>query len=65
MTSVSIRSSRGLAARTLSASTPKVRYLVLTRPLLPRASWFWSMVVYSKRMLSKASPWGGMMMRFS
>ena len=36
---------------------PKVRYLVLIRPLLPLASWFCSMVVYSTRMLSKSSPW--------
>ena len=65
MMSVSMRSSRGLAALILSASTPKVRYLVLTRPLLPLASWFWSMAVYSARMLSKLSPWGGITMRFS
>ena len=36
--SVSTRSRRGLAARSVSASTPKVRYLVLIRPLLPLAS---------------------------
>ena len=34
--SVSMRSSRGFAAFRLSASTPKVRYLVLISPLLPR-----------------------------
>ena len=36
--SVSMSSKRGLAARRLSASMPNVRYLVLIRPLLPRAS---------------------------
>ena len=60
--SVSMRSSRGLAARMLSASMPKVRYLVLIRPLLPFASWFCSMATYSVRMLSKSSPWSGMEM---
>ena len=60
--SVSMRSRRGLAALRLSASMPKVRYLVLIRPLLPLASWFCSMVVYSTRMLSKSSPWRGMLM---
>ena len=63
--SVSMRSSRGLADWILSASMPKVRYLVLTRPLFPRASWFCSISVYSARMLSKSSPWGGMTIRFS
>lgn len=33
-----MRSSRGLAALRLSDSMPKVRYLVLIRPLLPRAN---------------------------
>ena len=60
--SVSIRSSRGFAARMLSASMPKVRYFVLIRPLFPFASWFCSIWVYSPRMLSKSSPWGGMVM---
>ena len=55
-TSVSIRSRRGLAERMLSASMEKVRYLVLMRPLLPRASWFCSICVYSTRMGSKSSP---------
>ena len=64
-TSVSMRSSRGLAAFRLSASMPKVRYLVFIRPLLPRASWFWSISVYSLRMPSKASPFGGMEMLFA
>ena len=57
-----MRSSRGLAVRMLSASMEKVRYLVLMRPLLPRASWFCSICVYSTRMGSKSSPWGGMVM---
>ena len=60
--SVSMRSSLGFAAFSPSASTPKVRYLVLMRPLLPRASWFWSIWVYSRRMLSKSSPCGEMVM---
>ena len=60
--SVSMRSRRGLAALMLSASMPKVRYLVLIRPLLPFASWFCSMVMYSTRILSKSSPWRGMEM---
>ena len=34
--SVSMRSSLGFAAFSPSASTPKVRYLVLMRPLLPQ-----------------------------
>ena len=38
--SVSMRSSRGLAVRMFSPSMPKVRYLVLARPLLPLDSWF-------------------------
>ena len=58
-TSVSMRSSRGLAERMLSASMEKVRYLVLIRPLLPRASWFCSICVYSTRMGSKSSPGPG------
>ena len=61
-TSVSMRSSRGLAVRILSASMEKVRYLVLIRPLLPRASWFCSICVYSTRIGSKSSPWGGIVM---
>ena len=40
-----MRSRRGLAERMLSASMEKVRYLVLMRPLLPRASWFCSICV--------------------
>ena len=60
--SVSIRSSRGFAARMLSASIPKVRYFVLIRPLFPFASWFCSIWVYSLRILSKSSPWGGIVM---
>ena len=36
--------------------------LVLIRPLLPFASWFCSMVMYSTRILSKSSPWRGMLM---
>ena len=57
--SVSMRSSLGFAALTLSASTPKVRYLVLISPLLPRASWLCSMSVYSDLRLSKQSPCNG------
>ena len=38
ITSISMRSSRGLAALMLSASMPKVRYLVFVRPLFPLAS---------------------------
>ena len=53
--SVSMRSSRGFADLMLSASMPKVRYLVLIRPLFPFASWFCSICVYSARMLSKSS----------
>ena len=45
--------SRGFATFKLSASIPKVRYLVLTKPLLPLASWFCSISAYSLRMLSK------------
>ena len=60
--SVSIRSSRGFAVFRFSASMPKVRYLVFTSPLLPFASWPCSIPVYSCRMLSKSSPWGGMSM---
>ena len=40
----------------LSASIPKVRYLVLIRPLLPFASWFCSMVMYSTRITVKIIP---------
>ena len=36
--SVSMRSSLGFAVFTVAASMPKVRYFVLIRPLLPRAS---------------------------
>ena len=61
--SVSMRSSLGFAAFRPSASTPKVRYLVLMRPLLPRASWLCSIPVYSVRSLSKQSPCKGMAMR--
>ena len=49
----------------LSALIPKVRYLVLMRPLLPLASLFCSIVVYSSRILSKASLWGGMEMELA
>ena len=61
-TSVSMRSNRGLAVRMLSASMLNDRYLVLMRPLLPRASWFCSICVYSTRIGSKSSPWGGIVM---
>ena len=60
--SVSMRSKRGFAVRRLSASMPKVRYLVLIRPLLPRASWFCSISAYSARIASNSSPQGGMVM---
>ena len=36
----------------------KGQYLVLMRPLLPRASWFCSICVYSTRMGSKSYPLG-------
>ena len=49
-----------VAVRRLSASMPKVRYLVLIRPLLPRASWFCSISAYSARIASNSSPQGGM-----
>ena len=60
--SVSIRSSLGFAALMLAASMPNVRYLVLIRPLLPRASWLRSIFVYSVRILSKSSPCGAITM---
>ena len=62
-TSVSMRSKRGLALFRASASMPKVRYLVLMRPLLPFASWSFSICVYSRRILSCSSSFSGMAMR--
>ena len=55
-------SSRGLACRMDAASMPKVRYFVLVRPLLPWASCVFSIWLYSARMSSKPSFWGGMRM---
>ena len=63
--SVSTWSSRGLACRMDAASMPKVRYFALVRPLLPLASWLFSIWLYSARTLSNASPAGGMRTDFS
>ncbi len=43
-----------------SASTPKVRYFVLIRPLSSMASWSRSILEYSLRILSWLSPFRGM-----
>ena len=53
-----MRFSLALADFGLSASMVNVRYLVLTMPLLPFASCFCRMAVYSARMSSKSSPCG-------
>ena len=52
--------SRGLACFMESASMPKVRYLALVRPLLPRESWPLSIWLYSTRTLSNWSLASGM-----
>ena len=62
--SVSSRFSRDFAFLRLSASSVKVRYLCFTSPLLPFASWFWSMAAYSSRTSSKPSCCGGMAILF-
>ena len=60
-----MRVRRARAVFRLSASMVKVRYLVLTMPLLPLASCFCRMAVYSARMSSKSSPCGAISKLFA